>query len=90
MKKRSRVIDIVLIAAGVILVLVLWQAPPVSTARMPYDDTHREFYDLVRTEGKKAAEARCETCHNAEMVPFPPDHPPKYRCLLCHKLEERP
>ena len=82
LKKR----DIILIIAAILILAFLWQAPPESTKRVPYDDTHRRSYDLVKAEGKKAAEKICEDCHNAQGVPFPPGHPPKSRCLFCHKL----
>lgn len=37
---------------------------------------------------KKGAEVFCEPCHLEKNVPFPPDHPPKNRCLFCHKLKK--
>jgi len=83
-KKR----DLLLIGVAVLILAFLWQAPPESTSRVPFDDTHREFYDLVDQEGKKAAEKFCDKCHNADMVTFPEGHPPKSRCLFCHKLEQ--
>ena len=79
--------DLALLAVAVIILAFLWQAPPESTSRVPYDDTHRRFYDIARDEGKKAAEKFCEECHHADGVPFPEGHPAKYRCLFCHKLE---
>ena len=36
---------------------------------------------------KKAAEVYCEPCHLEKKVPFSPNHPPKNRCLFCHKLK---
>ena len=36
---------------------------------------------------KKGAEAYCEPCHKEKGVSFPPNHPPKNRCLFCHKLK---
>lgn len=81
-KKR----DLLLIAVAILILAFLWQAPPESTSRVPYDDTHRRFFDLVKSDGKKAAEKFCEECHNASAVPFPPGHPQKARCLFCHKL----
>ena len=86
LKKR----DFALIVLAVIIVAFLWAAPEESTSRVPYDDTHRPFFEMVKKEGKKAAEKHCETWHNAEGVPFPAEHPPKFRCLFCHKLEETP
>jgi len=82
MKRR----DLLLLLVGAALLVFLWLAPPVSTHYMPRDETHKQMYDLVAKDGKKAAEAHCEECHNPEQVPFPPDHPSKNRCLLCHRL----
>lgn len=85
LKKR----DYILIAVAIIILLVLFAAPPESTTRVPYDQIHKKFYSIVQTQGKKAAEKFCENCHNAKDVPFPKDHPPKFRCLFCHKLEAK-
>lgn len=62
--------------------LFLWNAPPESTAKLPRDQVHEKFYAME----KKAAEKLCEPCHNPEgEAPLPENHPPKYRCLFCHK-----
>ncbi len=81
--------DIILIVLGVVIVAVLWAAPPQTTSRVPFDETHERFYDIARSEGKKAAEVFCADCHNQEMMPLPQDHPPPFRCLFCHKLERK-
>ena len=86
LKKR----DWILIAIAAVIVLVLWMAPPESTKRVPDDQTHHRFYQLVQQDGKKAAEKFCENCHNPDKIPFPKGHPPKFRCLFCHKLEQQP
>lgn len=83
LKKR----DLALLGLAVIILAFLLQAPPESTSRVPYDDTHQRFYDIVRADGKKAAEKFCDECHNDAGVPFPDGHPPKARCLFCHKME---
>lgn len=82
LKKR----DFLLIGIAIVILAFLWQAPPESTSRVPLDDDHRRFHELVKTEGKKAAEKFCEECHNQDNVPFPEGHPAKYRCLFCHKM----
>lgn len=70
----------VLITGG--LFLFLWVAPPEKTTHLPHDDDHERFMDM----GKKEAEKFCGECHgNDKLVPFSEDHPPKYRCLFCHK-----
>lgn len=83
MKKR----DIFLLFGAVVLIAFLWMAPEESTSPVPKDDIHLKFYEIVKTDGKKAAEKFCEDCHNADNVPFPDDHPSKFRCLFCHKIK---
>lgn len=64
------------------LFIFLWQAPEETTAKIPFDDTHQKFYTMK----KKEADAQCSSCHNPEgVLPLPESHPPKYRCLFCHK-----
>ena len=84
LKKR----DILLIVIAIVILAFLWQAPPESTSRVPYDDDHQRFHDIVKSDGKKAAEKFCEDCHNETDLPFPEGHPSKYRCLFCHKLSQ--
>jgi hypothetical protein len=46
------------------------------------------MYEVLRSTGSKVkAEQGCEDCHNATKIPFPKDHPPKNRCLFCHKMK---
>jgi len=86
MKKR----DIIVIAIGLAVLLVLWMAPPETTHRMPRNSDHQRFYDIIdqqgMKQGRKEAEKFCQDCHNPEQVPFPAEHPAKFRCLFCHKL----
>jgi len=84
MKKR----DWLLIAIGIAILAFLWAAPEESTTRIPKDETHLKFYDIVNKDGKKAAEKFCEECHKPDGVPFPENHPSKFRCLFCHKLQQ--
>lgn len=84
LKKR----DFLLIGIAIVILAFLWQAPPESTSRVPYNDDHKKFYEITKNEGKKAAEKFCEDCHNDEIVVFPEGHPPKGRCLFCHKLDK--
>ena len=70
------------ICAG--LFLFLWNAPEETTKHLPNDEIHAKFMEL----GKKEAEKFCEECHNPEGdAPLPENHPPKYRCLFCHKRD---
>lgn len=62
--------------------LLLLNAPKETTARLPLDDIHLKFQSME----KKTAEKFCEACHNPDgPAPLPKGHPPKYRCLFCHK-----
>jgi hypothetical protein len=62
--------------------LFLWNAPEETTAMLPKDENHARFL----TMDKKEAEKLCEECHNPNgEAPLAKDHPPKYRCLFCHK-----
>lgn len=62
--------------------LFLWNAPPETTKKLPPDEIHQKFHPME----KKEAEKLCGPCHNPEgEAPLPEGHPPKYRCLFCHK-----
>jgi len=64
------------------LLLFLFNAPEETTKKLPMDGIHTKF----QTMGKKEAEKFCEECHNPQgEVPLPAGHPPKYRCIFCHK-----
>ena len=64
------------------LFLFLLRAPEETTKRLPNDEAHAQFMKM----DKKEAEKFCEDCHSPEgEYPLPKDHPPKYRCLFCHK-----
>lgn len=83
MKKR----DILLLIGALAIIGILWMAPEESTKPVPKDEIHSRFYDIVKADGKKAAEKFCEDCHNKDNIPFAPDHPEKFRCLFCHKIK---
>lgn len=85
-KKRTLIYNIIFLIAGGAILLFLLNAPPESTSKIPYDDIHSKYYPM----GKKEAEKECESCHNPEgMAPMPQGHPPKYRCLFCHKKKNQ-
>lgn len=70
----------VVVCAG--LFLFLWNAPPETTAHLPHDENHERFMAMK----KKQAEAFCMECHDKDgEAPLDDAHPPKYRCLFCHK-----
>ncbi len=78
--------DILLLLGALAIIVILWMAPEETTHPVPKDEIHLKFYDIVKADGKKAAEKFCEDCHNENDIPFPEDHPPKFRCLFCHKI----
>lgn len=71
----------VVFCSGVLYFLL--SAPEESTAFLPKDETHLEFHSI---KSKKQAEKFCASCHaDDKESPLPEGHPPKYRCLFCHK-----
>jgi hypothetical protein len=71
----------------VVLAIFIGLTGKEKTKRVPLDEKHKPFYETyAKTKSKKEAEKGCETCHNENGVRFPPNHPPKNRCLLCHKF----
>jgi cytochrome c5 len=82
MKKR----DFIVLLGVAILIAFLMMAPEETTKPVPHNDTHAAIFTIVKSDGKKLAEKTCVQCHNDQGVPFPPEHPPKSRCLFCHKV----
>jgi hypothetical protein len=71
----------VLICAGILI--FLFNAPKESTTPLPHDEIHSRFH-LIKS--KKEAEKFCLDCHDRDKeAPLPEGHPPKFRCLFCHK-----
>lgn len=71
----------ILTAGGILLFLL--NAPDETTSHLPKDEIHTKFYAI---ESKKEAEKTCTDCHSETGdAPLPDGHPPKYRCLFCHK-----
>lgn len=76
-----------------------------KTKIVPFDDNHKIAYDAAYRNApgpdasifkraffkpdKKGAEVYCEPCHKEKGIPYPPNHPPKNRCLFCHKLKQK-
>ena len=87
MKLKKR--DLILIIVAIGILLFLFAAPPKSTKMLPHDAVHQKLYTLVQQKGEMAAEKKCETCHNPQGVALPKNHPPKFRCLLCHQLNKK-
>ncbi|MBP1752750.1 MAG: dhc2 [Geobacteraceae bacterium] len=74
---------------GAVLLIFILISGEEKTVKVPPDEIHRSFYEtLEKTGSKREAEKGCETCHNESSMPFPKDHPPKHRCLFCHKMQQ--
>lgn len=73
----------VVVCAGILIFLL--RAPKETTAPLPHDEIHSRFHTM---KGKKEAEQFCLDCHGQDKeAPLPAGHPPKYRCLFCHKRQ---
>ncbi len=82
--RRTLIYNILFLVVGAAILIFLLNAPPETTVKLPLDDTHKKF----QTMKKKEAETHCEKCHSKEGgMPLPEGHPPKYRCLFCHKQQ---
>ncbi len=74
---------------GVVLILFVAISGKEKTSKVPYDSAHLPFYEVMKKTGsKQETEKGCESCHNEKAIPFPKGHPPKYRCLFCHKMKQ--
>ncbi len=81
-RKKATIYNVLFLVAAAAILIFLWMAPPETTKKVPFDQDHRPFYNMP----KKEAEKQCTKCHSKEAgMPLPKDHPPKYRCLFCHK-----
>jgi cytochrome c553 len=89
MKKLSTNKKLAVNAAFLILcasiLIILLKAPEETTSHLPHDENHNRFYAI---KDKKEAETYCLNCHAADKeAPLAATHPPKYRCLFCHKRQ---
>ena len=76
--------NVVFVAICGSILYFLLAAPPETTKPLPRDDNHQRFMTMK----KKEAERYCESCHAAgREAPLPENHPPKFRCLFCHKRQ---
>jgi len=85
MEKKSKIIllNIAFALTSAAILIFLLKAPEESTAKLPKDDDHLRFYSI---KSKKEAEKFCGECHQTgKSFPLPESHPPKFRCLFCHK-----
>lgn len=85
--KKTMIYNALFVAVSAGILLFLLNAPPETTAKLPADGIHGQFYSM----DKKEAEKHCLKCHaNDKEAPLSKDHPPKNRCLFCHKKVENP
>lgn len=83
-KSKTILINIAFLIVSAGILTFLLNAPEETTAKLPHDDDHNRFVTMK----KKEAEVFCKDCHSEEGVsPLPEEHPPKYRCLFCHKRD---
>jgi hypothetical protein len=87
MKKNSKtkilILNVGFVIVGLAILFFLLNAPEETTAKLPQDDVHAEFHAI---QSKKEAEKSCTDCHSESgIAPLSENHPPKYRCLFCHK-----
>lgn len=84
-ERKNLVLNVAFILVALGILLFLLNAPEETTARLPQDETHAQFRKIA---SKKEAEKSCLTCHDKDgTAPLAADHPPKYRCLFCHKRD---
>ncbi len=82
-KRNVWILNGAFVIISVAIVAFLLNAPEETTSALPKDDNHLKLYDI---KGKKEAEKFCGECHDiGKEAPLPEGHPPKYRCLFCHK-----
>ncbi|MDK9707713.1 MAG: hypothetical protein OEL83_11755 [Desulforhopalus sp.] len=85
-KKKLLIINSLFIVSCVGILVFLLRAPKETTAPLPRDERHIRFYAI---ENKKEAELSCLSCHDQDKeAPLSENHPPKYRCLFCHKRNQ--
>ena len=84
-RQRNLLMNGLFLAACAGILLFLLQAPPETTRPLPHDQDHERFMTMKRKE----AEKYCDACHGPQGVaPLPETHPPKFRCLFCHKRKD--
>ena len=80
---------IFLAVIGVVLGALFASTGNVKAKKVPYNDKHRQFYEVMHKSGDRIeVEKGCGTCHGIQSIPLPKAHPPKEQCLLCHKLSQ--
>ena len=88
-----------------ILIIILTLSGKEKTTPVSNNETHKKVYEVAYKNApgpeasvfkrvffkpaRKDAEKLCEPCHLQKNIKLPPNHPPKYRCLFCHKLTSK-
>ena len=81
--KKNLFLNFGFLLVGAAILIFLWNAPKETTTKLPHDEIHEPFHTI---KSKKEAEKSCLSCHDiGGEAPLPEGHPPKYRCLFCHK-----
>jgi len=89
---------IFIIIAFAVLGIFLAISGEEKTKKVPLNETHKPFNELVKQKGKagkKEADLACPQCHNEKGgIPFPAGHPVKPKdgpmgCHLCHKFQQQ-
>jgi len=84
--KKTLLFNLLFLGGCLAILIFLLKAPPETTVKLPINENHQQFQAME----KKEAEKHCETCHFPEgAMPLPDNHPPKYRCLFCHKKQQQ-
>jgi hypothetical protein len=84
-KKRNTLAHAIFILLCVTILVILLNAPQESTVKLPNTEQHARFFSM---KSKKEAEKFCGECHSPNRQrPLAENHPPKYRCLFCHKTK---
>ncbi|MFV0437318.1 MAG: hypothetical protein ACK5PS_08005 [Desulfopila sp.] len=82
-KKTVALLNIAFLLSLAAILLFLYLAPQETTSHLPKDEIHAPFYAI---ESKREAEKSCLDCHGDDgIAPLAENHPPKFRCLFCHK-----
>ncbi len=86
MKVTKREWLTIAVVAAVIAALIISTSRE-KAKRVPADEKHRAFYEAIaKGQERIEVERGCITCHSAQAIPLPKEHPPKEQCLICHKL----
>lgn len=75
---------------GAVLTVLLLSTAREKPKKMPADDRHRSFAEVLAKGGDRATvEKECVVCHDLKAIPLPAKHPPKGQCLICHPAQRK-